>query len=466
MSCGGHLRVTAVIEMTLTSAATAMRADLLSHTTDSFYGVSTDTRQLKAGELFFALSGDRFDGHDMLEVAAAKGAAGAVIQRPMTTALPLLAVRNTRCALGDLAASWRAQHDLPVAAITGSNGKTTSKEMLAAILAQRGSVLASMGNYNNDIGVPKTLFDLDVVHRYAVVEMGANHRGEIARLCAITKPSVAVVTMCGPAHLEGFGSIADVAAAKGEIYATLESDGIAIINADDHYAPLWRELAGSARKVEFSQRGRADLWATHVVEHGLGAGLSFGLSVGIDHATMRLAVDGAHNVTNALAACACAYALGFRCEEMQRGLSTVAPVRGRLQRCAGIAGMTLVDDTYNANPSSLRAGLALLKNMSQRRWLVLGDMAELGDEGVAYHRQAGADARAAGVQRLLAVGELAAEAALAFGHGGESFASVDALVATLRAAAAPDLVVLVKASRTMRFERVVAALAAQEQASC
>ena len=454
-----------MIEMTLASAAAA--TDAVLHGQDrAFTGVSTDTRTLAAGELFVALAGERFDAHEHLAEAAARGAVGAIVARRMPVALAQLEVADTRHALGLLAAAWRARFDIPVVAVTGSNGKTTTKELLATILRRCGATLVTEGNLNNDIGVPLTLFRLGPAHRHAVIEMGANHAGEIARLCALARPDVALVTMAAPAHLEGFGSLAGVARAKGEIFEGLHGRGWAVINADDPHAALWRGLADGARSVEFGFSAAAAVRAEDLVPGPLGEGCAFMLVTPADRVAVTLPLDGRHNVMNALAAAACAVALGVAADEIKAGIESATRVKGRLQRRIGVNGLVIIDDSYNANPASLDAALAVLAARPGRRWLLLGDMGELGSAAAALHRAAGRAAQRHGVDRLLTLGDLAALAGETFGAGAAHCADCEAAVAAIRDAAGPDLTLLVKGSRFMRLERAVAALAGAEPRPC
>ncbi len=424
----------------------------------SFSGCQIDSRALSPGALFAALRGERFDGHDFVAQAEARGPAAALVERLVSSALPALVVPDTRQALGSLASAWRRRFQLPVVAVTGSNGKTTVKEMLASILSGQGAVLATLGNLNNDIGVPLTLFRLGAEHRFAVVEMGANHVGEIAGLAAVAAPTVGIITQCAPAHLEGFGSVDAVARAKGELFEGLAAGGTAVINADDDYAPLWRGLAGDQRQLTFGMQPTADVSA--VCE--LGPETSrLDLKTPKGNVTVRLALPGRHNVMNALAASAAAVALDVPLDLIKVGLESMKAVSGRLQIRVGGGGVRIIDDTYNANPASLAAGLAVLGGLGGRRWLVLGDMAELGEAAMAYHQEVGRLAREAGVERIYATGTLSRAASEAFGPEGRHYDSQAALTEALRADLTEAVTLLVKGSRSSGMERVVAALAAE-----
>lgn len=447
-----------MIAMQLREAATVMDGTL-EGADRAFRGCSTDSRTIKSGELFIALHGERFDGHEFIAAAADAGAGAALVDRSVpAAALPLIRVENTLTAMGRLAADWRKRFRVPLLAVTGSNGKTTVKEMLAAILARREPVLATRGNLNNEIGVPLTLFGLGAEHRFAVLEMGANHPGEILRLTNLARPDVAVITQCAPAHLEGFGSVEGVARAKAEIYEGLAAGGTAVINADDAFCALWRELASARRQISFGLRAPADVMAENIAPLADG-GFDLRLRTPRGSIGVRLPLPGRHNVVNALAAAACCEAIGAPLEDIAAGLADVHPVKGRLERKPGAAASTILDDTYNANPASLRAALDVLAGMPGRHWLVLGDMGELGESGPALHRGAGEAARESGVERLFALGALSGEAVAGFGAGAHHYEAVADLVEAVKRDLRPGVIVLVKGSRAMQMERVVNALA-------
>ena len=444
--------------MTLQLAEAATVLDARRITADvRFRGVSTDSRDLQEGNLFVALQGPNFDGHDYVETAREQGAAAAAVSRALDTALPLIEVDDTRQALGQLAAWWRSQFTLPVIAITGSNGKTTVRAMTGAILSRAGRTLSTRGNLNNDIGVPLTLFRLDAADRFAVVEMGANHAGEIDYLAGIGQPTIAVVTNAGPAHLEGFGDLAAVATAKGELFARLDEDGIAIINADDDFASFWRELAGQRQIVSFGLEQPAEVRARW---EGSVDGSRIQLFTPLGATAFQLAMPGRHNVMNALAASAAALAAGVGLDEISAGLESLSPVAGRFNIHQLPDGVTLIDDTYNANPGSLQAALDVLALSDGETWLVLGDMGELGADAQALHRAAGEQAYTAGIDRLFTLGSLAQAAAEAFGSRAEHFDNPETLVAALSQARHGDLHILVKGSRSMRMERIIESLGA------
>lgn len=428
-----------------------------------FSVVSTDSRTLQAGDLFVALQGPRFDGHDFLARAEQAGAAAAIVSRFVDdVAIPQLRVADTLMALGRLASWWRQQHGLPIAAVTGSNGKTTVKELLASILRQHHPVLVTRGNLNNDIGVPLTLLGLTPEHQFAVIEMGASAAGDIDYLTHIVRPDVALITNVAPAHLEGFGDIAGVARAKGEIFSGLTANGVAVLNADEPRVGIWRVLTAGRRIITFAMRNQADVMATAVESNG-SPGCTFELRTPEASVTIRLALVGRHNVMNALAAAAAALALDIPLEDIRVGLETVRPVDGRLAAVSGVYGVRLINDTYNANPGSLRAALDVLAAGAGKKILVLGDMGELGNAAAALHEQVGRQARVSGIDRLYTVGEFAGLAAGTFGHGGQHFSNqkclIDGLLADLAAdPEASSCTVLVKGSRMMYMERVVEAL--------
>lgn len=424
--------------------------------------VTTDSRTIARGDLFVALSGERFDGHDFVDQAFASGAAAAVVSdasKVRTANAPLLVVADTRLALGALAEWWRGRFDIPIAGVTGSNGKTTVKEMLAAVLrAEAGdeAVLATTGNLNNDIGVPLMLLRLRAAHRYAVIEMGMNHLGEISYLTRLTHPSVAAINNAGSAHIGELGSRDNIARAKGEIFEGLPVEGIKVINADDHYSAFWRGLAPGHRTIDFALDGKAAVTGTYELT---AEGSLVTIDTPVGAAVARIRVPGVHNVRNALCAAATAHALGIAPVTIAAGLSAYRGTGGRLQRSIGVNGAAVVDDTYNANPDSMQAAIAWLASLPGKRILVMGDMGELGDEVAARHAEIGESAREHGIDALFALGTASAEAVRAFGKGAHHFSDLDPLVAAVSQASNATTTVLVKGSRFMRMERVVALLA-------
>jgi len=422
--------------------------------------VSTDTRRIGAGELFVALRGPNFDGADFLPQAAAVGAAGAVASREGPAGLPVILVDDPLRALQQAARARRARYTGPVIGVAGSNGKTTCKEMIAAILGERGATLATRGNLNNHIGLPLTLLRLEDAHRHAVIEMGANHPGDVAELAAIAVPAIGIVTNAGAEHLEGFGSLEGAAHAEGELFAALGRDGVAIVNADDEFAGMWRDMT-VARVVTFGLGGKADFGArdirTEAGEGGFRTRFTLVAPQGEVAVTLRLA--GKHNVVNALGAAAAATAAGATLPDIAAGLARLEPVPGRLVLRPAAGGAWLIDDSYNANPSSLLAAIEVLGALEGRRWLVLGEMGELGEHSTAAHTEAGRQARAHGIERLFAFGERAGLAARSFGEDASRHDDAAELAAAVRAGLAPDVRVLIKGSRMNRLERVVEALA-------
>jgi UDP-N-acetylmuramoyl-tripeptide--D-alanyl-D-alanine ligase len=448
--------------MSLHEAAHAIAARAQGADT-GFSGVSTDSRSIAAGELFVALKGENFDGHAYVADVLARGAVGAVVNQEFAAAhpdLPLICVADTRLALGALAAQWRGRFAIPLLGITGSNGKTTVKEMCAAILRahfgrEAAAVLATAGNLNNDIGLPLTLLKLRASHRAAVIEMGMNHLGEIDYLTRLAQPTVALVNNAQRAHLEGLGSVQDVALAKGEIFAGLPADGVAVFNADDAQADVWRELSRDLRQVSFGLDQPADVRGEFTL-HGLGGELHLDTPWGeID---VTLAVPGHHNARNACAAAAATLAAGASVAAVREGLAGFVGVKGRLQRRAGRKGALVVDDSYNANPDSMRAAIDVLASVPGKRIFVMGDMGEAGPASGQFHDEIGGYAKSHGIDRLLCLGEMSVAAARNFGEGGQHFHRLDELARTLQSELDPQTTVLVKGSRFMRMERVVDAI--------
>ncbi len=418
-------------------------------------GVAIDSRQVAAGMLFIALVGPNHDAHRYLADVQAAGAAAALVSRPAELDLPQLVVADTRLALGRLAAWWRGRFDLPLVGVTGSNGKTSVKEMVARILGVAGPVLATRGNLNNDIGLPLSLLELEPGQQAAVLEMGANHPGEIGYLSGIARPTVAVVNNAGPAHLEGFGSLEGVAHAKGEIYSGLTEGGVAVINADDPFADYWLGLNDGRRVIRFGLENEAEVSADWRGNH---QGSLLHLRTPLGETQVQLSLPGRHNVMNALAATAAAIAAGASLPAVCAGLQAMQPVAGRLQRFPGPLQTTFVDDSYNANPASLQAGIEAMAGRRGPLWLVVGDMLELGGDAEAMHREMGRQARVAGVQRVYALGRLGCELAIGFGPGGRSFDTMEGLIKALGTELQAGVTVLVKGSRRMGMERVITAL--------
>lgn len=431
----------------------------------AFGAVSTDTRTLAPGSLFVALRGEHFDGHDFVAEAVRRGAAALLCSRPVEAAVPVLVVADTLVALGQLGRFNRELFTGTVVALTGSAGKTTTKEMIAAILGRDGPVLATAGNLNNEIGVPLTLLALHPALRYAVIEMGAGKPGDIRYLGALVRPDVAVLTNALPAHLEGFGSLQAVAATKGEIYEALGPDGVAVLNVDEPFAEAWLARIGARTVLRASAKGAvdADVRADDVSMHEGSA--VFRLVSAAGAVRVALGVPGVQQVANAVCAAAAAVALGVGLDAIRDGLESLAPVSGRMQRRLGAHGCVLIDDSYNANPGSVRAAIDSLATFDGTRVLVLGNMAELGAQSRELHREAGVHARVRGIERVLACGPHADAVAEGFGPGAVALASREEVAAACREFDRAGSVILVKGSRSAGMEAVVAALVEAQSGS-
>ncbi|WP_347115249.1 UDP-N-acetylmuramoyl-tripeptide--D-alanyl-D-alanine ligase [Leclercia sp. S52] len=451
-----------MISVTLSQLATILGADVSGELT--FDAVTTDTRKITPGCLFVALKGERFDAHDFAEQAKAAGAGALLVSRKLDIDLPQAVVKDTRLAFGELAAWVRQQVPARIVALTGSSGKTSVKEMTAAILSQCGNTLYTAGNLNNDIGVPMTLLRLTREHEYAVIELGANHQGEIAWTVSLTQPEAALVNNLAAAHLEGFGSLEGVAKAKGEIYTGLPVNGIAIMNADNNDWLNWKSVIGDRKTWRFSPNAaNSDFTATnvHVTSHGT----EFTLQTPTGNVDVLLPLPGRHNITNALAATALAMAVGAPLSAIKTGLANLKAVPGRLFPIPLAENKLLLDDSYNANVGSMTAAVQVLSEMPGYRVMVVGDMAELGDESEACHTQVGEAAKASGIDRVLSAGHLSKNISQASGVG-EHFADKAALIARLKALVEEQQIVtvLVKGSRSAAMEEVVHAL--QENGTC
>ncbi len=419
--------------------------------------VSTDTRTIKPGELFIALRGPNFDAHDFIEQAAERGAVAAIVSDVVEAPLSLIRVNDSKLALAELAAYHREQINIPIIAVTGSCGKTTTRALLASIFRQCGNVLASESSFNNDIGVPLTLLRLQPEHDFAVIEMGANHPGEIAYLTHLVKPAVAIITNAGPAHLEGFGDLEGVACAKGEIFRGLEQDGCAIINNDDRYAALWRSLLGSRPLLTFGIHHSADVMASGIRADDKGRP-RFQLVLPTGEMEVHLPLMGEHNISNALAAATAAVTLDVPIESIKAGLESVAPVKGRLVERKGYNGCTIIDDSYNANPSSVTAAIKVLAGCAGDSVLVFGDMLELGEGTDQFHQSIGEEALRSGITRLYCYGAHSRYAAQAFGNHAYHFDTQDELVKALKDYLHENATVLVKGSKSMGMNKVTQAL--------
>ena len=441
--------------MQLSAASLAMHGSLIGDDS-AFDCVGTDSRAVRPGQLFVALKGEHFDGHDYAEQALEQGAAGVVLEKNTANLSPAIVVEDSYLALGQLAAHWRAKFAIPVVAITGSNGKTTVKEMLSAILAVKAggmaSIHATVGNLNNHIGLPLTMLKLRDSHQFAVLEMGMNHLGEIAYLSDLAKPTLALINNAGTAHIGELGSRDKIAQAKGEIFAGLATNGVALINADDDYAAYWRALNAGKKIVSFGLDQAADVQASYQEKDG---GYAVRLRTPAGEVAFALPVMGIHNVRNALAASAAAYALGVSNADIATGLAGFSAVKGRLQNKMAIHGARLIDDTYNANPDSMKAAIDVLANQTGEKILVLGDMGELGTDAARMHREVGEYAKAKGLKQLYCLGELSLEMVQGFGVGARHFDDAAALAEVIKPQLSAQVTVLVKGSRFMKMERVV-----------
>ena len=444
-----------MIEGTLAAAAHIMNGTLLG-TDRSYAGVSTDTRMLAQDELFFALQGPNFDGGAFVSAAAERSAAAAVLCEAVDVDIPQITVDDTRLALGTLAASWRQRMPAKVIGITGSNGKTTVKAILANCLSQSAETLATRGNLNNDIGMPLMLLSLSEKHRYAVIEMGANHPGEIAYLTSLARPDVVLITNAAPAHLEGFGDLDGVASAKGEILQGDVSPVFVVLNADDPYFAYWNSLLSGDTVISFGVEANASVFATDVEADG--DLMIFNLHIHSEEIPIRLPLAGIHNVSNACAAAAVLHGLGMDGKQIRQGLESVQAVSGRLQPVERITSVTVYDDSYNANPQSVIAAAEFLAAQPGHNWLVLGDMGELGEDEVLLHKAVGRAAKRLGIDRILATGKLSKNTVKTFGNGAQWYESIDGLVEELQRTATEDTNILIKGSRFMEMERVVEAL--------
>jgi len=450
----------------LEQAAKVLNATLVGENV-LFTSVGTDSRQIKAGQLFVALKGEKFDGHAYAEQALKEGAAAIMVQADCVAQDSLstaLVVADTYQALGQLASYWRDQLDCPVIGVTGSNGKTTVKEMLASVLKANCQhdepVLATVGNLNNHIGVPLTLFNMTANHAYAVVEMGMNHSGEIRYLTRIAKPNVVVINNAGSAHLGELGSYEAIAQAKGEIIEGVAEAGTVVLNADDRFYPMWKSLAGNKKIITFGVNQASDVTASYQLN---ASNSDMQIKTPLGEVSVCLPSPGLHNVMNALAATACAVAVNVSLDAIKQGLAGFVGAKGRLQYHVGCNGAVVIDDTYNANPSSMKAAVDVLKQHHGKTMLVLGDMGELGDDEKAMHAEVGLYAKAAGIHHLYTLGNLSQEITRAFGEGATHFIELSALIATIKQLVQADTMILVKGSRFMAMERVVQQLIQQQE---
>ncbi len=436
------------MKFTLTEIACITNGQLIGENMTAI-GLSTDTRRLQEGNLFVALIGKNFNPHELIESGQASQAGAVLVERQLGVKCPQVVVQNTYTALRNLAKAWRNKFKIPFIGITGSNGKTSVKELIRQILITQGDVLATSGNLNNHIGVPLTLVGLHERHRYAVIEMGANHVGEIATLAQLVNPDVGVITNIGPAHLEGFGSVEGVARAKAELYRYLNPRGIAVVNVDEPYRRLWGKDIGQRMQITFGVGQGAD-----VSGRKIGTDL---IKIVTPHGEIRarLQAIGSHTLYNALAATAACLGVGIDLEDIKTGLECTKPIPGRLVRLKGIGGACILDDCYNANPASLHAALKAQGQESGEPWLVFGDMGELGDKSIKLHKEAGEMAKEFGVTRLLALGDLAKHTVDSFGVGAKHFSDHAAIIKVLQKDLCEETCVLVKGSRAMQLEKIV-----------
>ena len=439
------------MDLSLTEIASITNGKLIGEDIN-ITGVSTDTRKMDEGLLFVALIGESFDPHELIENDQAKKAAAVLVQREVKTSIPQIIVNDCYKGLQEISASWRKKFSIPVVGVTGSNGKTSVKELIKQILATQGNVLATQGNLNNHIGVPLTLCNLSTKNNFAVIEMGANHAGEIACLAKLAQPNIGVITNIGPAHLEGFGSIDGVARAKAELYANLNPSGVAVVNADDAYRNTWKDEIDDRMQISFGMEKPADVSGKQI------AGDLVEITTPMGEMRVKPQITGMHAVLNMLAATAVGLAIGVDLEDIKTGIENTQAVKGRLIRVAGLAGATVLDDTYNANPASLAAALDVQAQEPGEHWLVLGDMGELGNESEFMHNKAGEIAKQFGVQRLFAYGELTKHSVKAFGVGAKHFSSHAEIVAALQDELTRDICVLIKGSRAMQLEKIVAGI--------
>ena len=450
--------------MQLATLATELKTPLLSDDV-SFSGVSIDTRTLTQGDLFFAFRGEHDDAHQFISEAEHKQAAGVVMQRNVATRLPAIQVPDVTHALGVVGQLNRLKFKGKVVGITGSVGKTTVTMMIASILQQMGSTVVTQGNFNNEIGLPLSLCAIDSEHQYAVLEMGARKTKDIDYLCQLAQPDVSVVTSVAPTHLDTFGSLSDIARTKGEIYNYLDHRGIAVVNLDDDFASQWLAELPECTVITFGNHSEAMIRAENVrlAENDCPC---FTLSTPQGQHDIALPLPGQHNVSNALCASAAAYGLGASEEALQQGLQNLSTVPSRLQFLQGQSGSTIIDDAYNANPKATMVAINVLVNQTGEKILVLGDMAELGIDAADYHRQIGEYAKNKGVDRLFAYGQLAEYAAEHFGSNGIVFDSLSALAKKCLSIANEDTVFLIKGSRNLHLEKIVAALSQEGEPLC
>lgn len=449
--------------MRLSELAKAVNGQMLGADVEVL-SVGSDSRNVVKNQLFVAIKGENFDGNTYANEAIKQGAAAVLVSDAQTEARPAVLVQDTRFALGALAKYWRNKFSLPLVAVTGSNGKTTVKEMIAAILSVSNQhVLATIGNLNNDIGMPMTLLKIRKEHAYAVIEMGMNHFGELDYLTRIAQPSVAVINNAGTAHIGELGSRENIAKAKSEVFAGLRNGGVAVINVDDEFADYWKSLNQTRKVITFGLSKAADVSATYQISGNL---TQVNLKTPSGDVEFNLAVLGVHNIQNALAASAVAVALGIENADIGKGLAGFGAVKGRLNWLAGFNGAVLIDDTYNANPDSMKAAIDVLAAQSSSQQtstiFVMGDMGELGEDAPQMHADIGAYAKHKHINQLFTFGELSQLAANAYGENAQHFSTIEALVLSIKNKMQQGVIVLVKGSRFMKMERVVHQLAVHQ----
>ncbi len=444
---GNHTK----FDMRLSEIATSINSNLVANE-QSLQGVSIDSRTTNPGDLYVAITGDNFNGHDFIDSAISKGALAAVTEKKLKLEIPTLTVDDSRQALADIAYHWRKEFSYPLVAITGSNGKTTVKEMISSIFSQQGNVLATLGNLNNEIGVPLTLLQLTSEYKHAVVEMGANHIGEIAFLSKLAVPDVAVITNVAEAHLGEFGSIDNIAQAKSEIFSGLSKSGVAVLNANDHYFSFWKQKCG-VKNISFGVNNEnADVFA---LVNKISPNNEIHIQTPLGEFDVKLQLLGLHNIDNALAATAAAIACDIPLYSIAKGLEKINTIAGRLEIKNGIYGCRIIDDTYNANPTSLKAAISVLKGFPGKHFCALGDMGELGSNAVALHGKSGELLKKAGIDKLFTIGELANEASKKFGKHAINFTEFDSMSASIRDDLDCNSTLLIKGSRSMHMEKLV-----------
>lgn len=446
---------------TVKKCAEILSAELIGDHTVNYKGVSIDSRTIKSGELFVAIKGENFDGHNFTHDAEMNGAAAILVSTKADVKIPQIIVSDTIQAFGELARWHREQFHIPVIAVTGSCGKTTTKAMLASIFSGLGKTLSPVSSFNNNIGLPLTILQLDESYKTVVLELGANHPGEIAGLVKIAQPDVAAVTIIAPVHLEGFGTIENIAAAKGEIFSDSNKNSIAVVNHDDPLSKLWQQQLAGKRVIRFGQQMNAEVGAKDVILNAQGCP-EFTLVTTAGEIRIELPVIGEHNINNALTACACAIACDVKLEDIKKGLEHMSPVSKRMIRHELSNGAVLIDDTYNANPLAFKAALKVLQQTGMPTALVMGDMGELGPESEKIHRDVGTWVQEAGINQFFTYGKLSAYASAAYGSSAQHFTDIQELVTVLKPILNEKKVMLVKGSRSIRMENVVAALLNQQ----